>query len=87
MEWHQTSISDIKVGDYVRCEVFTYSQKWMERPGYEEYNMTSEGQIVSISDNGQERQLSDILIDGNRVLGHSPGSSGGYTIWVKVSDN
>ena len=43
-----TTINDIKVGDRVKSTVWTFSQKYMLKQGYEEYNMTKEGIVVEL---------------------------------------
>lgn len=87
-EWIPVPLSDIMIDRYVRCVVFTYSQKWMTQPGFECYNCMIEGRVVALPPVG-ERQLSNVYVrgdDGTCVcLGVSPGCSGSYQIWMKAN--
>ena len=70
-----TTIKDIKLGDRVKSVVWTFSQKYMLREGYEEYNMTKEGIVVELG-----KTFFDTFIEtdnGDKVfLAVDPGSSG-----------
>ena len=72
------NIEELKVGDRVRSNVFTNSQKWII-PGYEEYNMTKIGTIVRLGESFFDTYIID---DENKemVLAVDPGSSGGVSI-------
>lgn len=98
MKWVPINLTDVQIGDYVKCETYTHSQKWMVRSGYDNYNSTKEGRVVGISYTpvwDAESQtskfpalnLSDIMVDtikGTDFLGPDPGSSGGYDIYKLV---
>jgi hypothetical protein len=75
---HINTIDELKVGDRVKSNVFTNSQKWMI-PGYEEYNMTKIGIIVRLGISFFDTYIID---DENKeiVLAVDPGSSGGVSI-------
>ena len=72
------TIEELKVGDRVRSNVFTNSQKWII-PGYEQYNMTKIGTIVRLGESFFDTYIID---DENKemVLAVDPGSSGGVSI-------
>ena len=72
--------SEVKVGDTLIGTTMTYSQKWLIRPGYEEYNRTVTGVVVEI----KGPRLEDVMIDiGGEIvpLVADPGTSGMY--WVQ----
>jgi len=72
------TIDELKVGDRVRSNVFTNSQKWMI-PGYEEYNMTKIGTIIRLG----VSFFDTYIIDDEKnemILAVDPGSSGGVSI-------
>jgi len=72
------SINELRIGDRVSSNVFTWSQKWMI-PGYEEYNMTKYGVIVRIGESFFDTYIRND--EGNEViLAVDPGSSGGVSI-------
>jgi hypothetical protein len=72
------TIDELKLGDRVKSNVFTWSQKWMI-PGYEEYNMTKIGTIVRLGESFFDTYIID---DENKeiLLAVDPGSSGGVSI-------
>jgi hypothetical protein len=68
----------------VRCQTFTYSQKWL-RGGYEEYNTVTEGRVIMITPNPISPE--DIMIEHDSQyssLGADPGTSGGWSIWLQA---
>jgi hypothetical protein len=82
MPWKYALLSDVRVGQYIKCSVFTHSQKWLSEE-YEEYNRTKEGFVISVSDSPQspsdiEMNVDDIV----QVAGADPGSSGSFIIEI-----
>jgi len=79
------NINDLKIGDYVRGTVATYSQKYLMMEGYEKYNCTKEGTIIY-----KGKTFDSILIitsDGDEeFLISDPGTSGYYTIELIIKD-
>jgi len=69
------TINDIKLGDRVKSTVWTFSQKYMLKQGYEEYNMTKEGIVIELG-----KTFFDTYIEtdnGDKVLlAVDPGTSG-----------
>ncbi len=80
-----TTIKDINVGDIVRSTVGTYSQKYLMREGYEEYNRTIEGTVVK-----KGKTFFDTIIiteDGDEMfLAADPGTSGYVFIEIIKKD-
>ena len=78
MVWLPVQLIDISISDYIRATTGTYAQKWL-REGYEDYNATKEGVVVSC---GNRMSPDDIKIkqaDGRIVpAALNPGSSGYY---------
>jgi len=78
-------MKDIKVGDYVRGTVATYSQKYLMQEGYEQYNRTLEGVIIH-----KGKTFDSIIIitpDGDEeFLVADPGTSGYFTIELLKKD-
>ena len=86
--WIPLPLASIQLNDYVRCETYTHSQKWLVIPGYEDYNRVTEGRVVMMVE--QVASPADIMIEFEgqaQRLGPDPGSSGGWTTWIKVIDN
>lgn len=79
------NIDDITVGDIVRSTVGTYSQKYLIREGYEEYNRTIQGTVVK-----KGKTFFDTIIiteDGDELfLAVDPGSSGYYYVELIKKD-
>lgn len=80
-DWNPLDISDVSIGDYIRCETFTHSQKWLI-PGYEEYNCVTEGRVILMQ--YPPSNPTDIMIEFEgqvQRLGPDPGTSGGWILW------
>ena len=79
------NMNDIKVGDYVRGTVATYSQKYLMQEGYEQYNRTLEGVIIH-----KGKTFDSIIIitpEGDEeFLIADPGTSGYFTIELITKD-
>ena len=79
------SISDLKIGDYVRSTVGTYSQKYLLWEGYEDYNCTKIGTIIKLGNS-----FFDTIImtdEGDEIfLASDPGSSGYVNIEILKKD-
>jgi len=74
------NIDELKVGDHVVSNVFTWSQKYMI-PGYEEYNMTKSGIITRIGTSFFDTYIKND--EGNEVvLVSDPGTSGAVTVSI-----
>lgn len=84
MSWNQIFLEDIKIGDYIKGVTSTHSQKWFI-PGYEDYNATKVGKVVSV---GSDLHNLKVMMDDG-TISHAcldPGSSGSYElmIWEQV---
>lgn len=52
MSWVRIdNINELKIGDYIRAQTGTWSQKYMRRFGYNDCNTTYEGEIVQLGEN------------------------------------
>lgn len=69
-------ISNIKQGDHIRGTNFTNSQKYIDMPGYSDYNSSRQGVVVS----SNHKTKYDIIIqtvNGETMSAvRNPGSSG-----------
>lgn len=79
--WTNCDYSNLKVGDTIRAQTSTFSQKWMLREGYEDCNATYQGKIISLG--SEETQMIIQLADGTkRYAVQDVGSSGLHNYWV-----
>jgi hypothetical protein len=75
--------TELKIGDIVMSQTYTNSQKYLDKFGYEEYNMTKIG--IFIEKNNEVLELSNMLKYDQETdsfiresLFSNPGTSGGY---------
>lgn len=78
---HVDNVSQLKLGDCVRGTTGTHSQKWL-REGYEDYNDTKTGYVVSMENTDSSGGILSVRImgaDGVEVFACvDPGTSGYY---------
>jgi hypothetical protein len=87
MSWIPIALTNIELGDYIRCESYTHSQKWLEVPGY---NQVIEGRVILVTE--EINSPADIMIETKgsdskgsvERLGPDLGSSGGYMVWIRT---
>ena len=75
------SIDELKEGDYVISEVFTFSQKYLMDERYKEFNFTKKGIITKLGNTFFNTYIKDDNGD-EVVLASDPGSSGVVTIRI-----
>jgi hypothetical protein len=78
-----SNLLEIKKGDFIRGINYTHSQKYIDKPGYEQYNSTREGRVIS--DN--HKNFFDIIImtsegEEERAV-YDCGISGGWSLEKK----
>jgi hypothetical protein len=75
----EVDLDEIKLGDYLKSEVYTYSQKWFTYP---EYNSIREGKVVEIKHRNSPYGIMIRNLRGEIVpICCDPGSSGEYIIY------
>ena len=62
--WTPINHNDLQVGDVVKSEVYTYSQKWLLREGYEEVNMKKIGILINKDEEGDGEKSTLYICDG-----------------------
>lgn len=84
------NITNLKIGDIVMSQTYTYSQKYFNKPGYESFNITNIGILIK-KNNEQLPDSYEILQyhseTNNFILSfffNDPGSSGSYNIYLYV---
>jgi hypothetical protein len=77
------TFAELNIGDFVRSQTMTNSQKYFNKPGFEQYNMTKYGMILEKDLNNPQNSI--ILCYNNEDntfyrtnLYTDPGTSGGF---------
>jgi len=76
--WQSVELYNISVGDLIRGTTGTYSQKWLVKPGYEDYNDVKTGVVISCGEDEMPRIRTDAGEEVSACL--DPGTSGWFSV-------